>query len=84
MAKGALWARGRRRLEAAKGRGPPRDEGRHWPWLTKGVGHEKRVATGQREGVAVGARGPRSAESALGPRALGKFPWSKVPAQPGT
>ena len=37
------------------------------------------MATGQRERVAVGARGPRAAESALGPRALGKFPWSKVP-----
>ena len=76
MAKGAPWARGRRRLEAAKGRGrhgrqgPPRDEGRHWPWLTKGVGHEERVAIGQRKGVAVGARGPRAAKSALGPRAL--------------
>ena len=76
MAKGAPWARGRRRLEAAKGRGrhgrqgPPRDEGRHRPWLTKGVGHEEVVAMGQREGVAVGARGPRAAESALGPRAL--------------
>ena len=70
MAKGAPWARGRRRLEAAKGRGPPRDKGRHRPWLTKGVGHEERVAMGQREGVAVGARGPRAAESALRPRAL--------------
>ena len=37
------------------------------------------MAAGQREGVAVGARGPRAAESALGPRALGEFPWSKVP-----
>ena len=79
MAKGAPWARCRRRLEAGEGRGPPRDEGRHRPWSTKGVGHEERVVTGQREGVAVGARGPRAAESALGPRALGKFPWSKVP-----
>ena len=79
MAKGAPWARGRRRLEAAEGRGPPRDEGRHRPWLTKGVGHEERVAAGQREGVAVGARGPKAAESAVGPRALGEFPWSKVP-----
>ena len=76
MAKGASWARGRRRLEAAKGRGrhgrqgPPRDEDRHRPWLTKGVGHEEGVAMGQKEGVAVGARGPRAAESALGPRAL--------------
>ena len=50
--------------------GPPRNKGRHWPRLTKGVGHEERVAMGQREGVAVGARGPRAAESALGPRAL--------------
>ena len=76
MAKGALWARGRRRLEAAKGQGrhgrqgPPRDKGRHRPRLTKGVGHEERVAMGQREGVAVGTRGPRAAESALRPRAL--------------
>ena len=38
----------------------------------------QQVAAGQREGVAVGARGPRAAESALGPRALGEFPWSKV------
>ena len=74
MAKGAPWARGRRRLKAAEGRGPPRDEGRYRPWLTKGVGHEERVAAGQREGVAVGAREPRAAESALGPRALDKFP----------
>ena len=37
------------------------------------------MATGQKEGVTVGARGPRAAESALGPRALGKFPCSKVP-----
>ena len=37
------------------------------------------MAAGQREGVAAGARGPRAAESALGPRALGKFPWSRVP-----
>ena len=28
------------------------------------------MAMGQKEGVAVGARGPRAAESALGPRAL--------------
>ena len=28
------------------------------------------MAMGQRKGVAVGARGPRAAESALGPRAL--------------
>ena len=70
MAKGALWARGRRRLKAAKGRGPPRDKGHHRPRLTKGVGHEERVAMGQREGVAVGAKGPRAAKSALGPRAL--------------
>ena len=28
------------------------------------------MAMGQREGVAVGARGPRAAESPLGPRAL--------------
>ena len=79
MAKGAPWARGRRRSEAGEGRGPPRDEGRHWPWLTKGVGYKERVATGQREGVAAGARGPRAAESALRPRALGEFPWLKVP-----
>ena len=52
------------------GRGPPRDEGRHRPRWTKGVGHEERVAMGQREGVAVGARGLRAAKSALGPRAL--------------
>ena len=38
--------------------------------VTKGVGHEEGVAMGQRERVAVGARGPRAAESALGPRAL--------------
>ena len=37
------------------------------------------MAAGQREGVAVGARRPRAAESALGPRALGEFPSSKVP-----
>ena len=37
------------------------------------------MAAGQREGVAVGAKGPRAAESALEPRALSKFPWSKVP-----
>ena len=79
MAKGAPWARGRRRSEADEGRGPLRDEGRHWPWLTKGVDYEERVAAGQEEGVAAGARGPRAAESALGPRALGEFPWSKVP-----
>ena len=89
MAKGAPWARGRRKLEAAKGRGrhrrqgPPRNESRHWPWLTKGVGHEEKVAMGQREGVAVGARGPRAAESALGLRAFGKFLWLKVLSQPG-
>ena len=74
MAKGAPWARGRRRLEAAKGQGrhgrqgPPRDEGRHRPWLTKGVGHEEGVAMGQREGVAVGARGPRALVSSHGQR----------------
>ena len=62
----------------AEGQGPPRDEGHHRPWLTKGVGHEERVAAGQREGVAVGARGPRAAESALRPRALGEFLWLKV------
>ena len=79
MAKGAPWARGRRRLEAAKGRGrhgrqgPPRDEGHYRPRLTKGVGHEEGVAMGQREGVALGARGPRAAESGLGPRALVSF-----------
>ena len=66
-------------MEAGEGQGPPRDEGRYRPWLTKGVGHEERVAVGQREGVAVGARGLRAAESALGPRAFGEFPWSKVP-----
>ena len=38
------------------------------------------MAAGQKEGVAVGARGLRAAESALGPRALSEFPWSKVPA----
>ena len=27
----------------------------------------------------MGARGPRAAESALGPKAFGKFPWLKVP-----
>ena len=76
MAKGALWARGRRRLEAVKGQGrhkyqgPPRNEGRYRPWLTKGVSHEERVAMGQREGVAVGARGPRAAEGALRLKAL--------------
>ena len=70
MVKDTLWARGRRKLEAVKGRGPPKDKGRHWSWLIKGVGHEERVAMGQREGVAMGARGPRAAESALGPRAL--------------
>ena len=37
------------------------------------------MAAGQKEGVAVGARGPKAAESALGSRALGEFPWSKVP-----
>ena len=37
------------------------------------------MAAGQKERVAVGARGPRAAESALGPRAFGEFPWSKVP-----
>ena len=79
MAKGAPWAKGRRRSEAGEGRGPLRDEDRHWPWLTRDVSHEERVAAGQREGVAVGAKGPRAAESALRPRALGKFPWSKVP-----
>ena len=96
MAKGAPWARGRRKLEAAKGRGrhgrqgPPRDKGHHRPRLTKGVGHEERVAMGQREGVAVGARGPRASERAKGrrecPRAKGpgKFPWLKVPSRPGT
>ena len=84
------------RAEGATGRGrhgrqgPPRDEGRHRPRLTKGVGHEEGVAMGQREGVAVGARGPRASERAKGrrkcPRAkgLGKFPWLKVPSQPGT
>ena len=60
------------------GQKPPRDEGRHWPCSTRDVSHEERVAAGQREGVAVGARGPRIAKSALGPRALGEFPWSKV------
>ena len=76
MAKGALLARGHHRLEAAKGQGrhgrqkPPRDKGRHWPWLTKGVGHEERVAMGQRERMTVGAKGPRAAKSALRPRAL--------------
>ena len=33
---------------------------------------------GQREGVAVGARGPRAAKSAVGLRAHGKFLWLKV------
>ena len=70
MAKGTPWARGRCKLEAVKGRGPPRDEGRYWPWLTKGIGHEEKVATGQRGGVAVGARGLKAAESALRLRAL--------------
>ena len=76
MAKGAPWARGRRKLKAAKGRGrygrqgPPRDEGRYRPWLMKGVGHEEKVAMGQREGVAVSTKGPRAAESALRLRAL--------------
>ena len=74
MAKGALWARGRRRSEAGEGRGPPKDKGRHRPWLIKGISYEKKVATGQREGVTVGAKGPRTAKSALEPRALGKFP----------
>ena len=29
--------------------------------------------------MTVSARGLRAAESALGPRALGKFPWLRVP-----
>ena len=33
----------------------------------------------QKEGVAMGSGGPRAAKSALGPRALGEFSWSKVP-----
>ena len=37
------------------------------------------MATGQREGVAVGAKGLKAAKSALRPRAFGKFPWLKVP-----
>ena len=36
----------------------------------KGIGHEERVVMGQREGVAVGAKGPRAAKSALRLRAL--------------
>ena len=48
----------------------PRNEGRHWPGLTKGIGYEEGVAMGQRERVAVGAKGPRVAENALGPKAL--------------
>ena len=36
------------------------------------------MAAGQKKGVTVGARGPKAVESALGPRALGEFPWSKV------
>ena len=86
------WPRVPHGLEAAVSWRPPRAEGatapraavrqrRHRPWLTKGVGHEEGVAMGQREGVAVGARGPRAAERAKG---LGKFPWLKVPSQPGT
>ena len=95
------WPRVPHGPEAAVGWRPPRAEGatapraavrrrRHRPWLTKGVGLEEGVVMGQREGVAVGARGPRASERAKGrrecPRAkgLGKFPWSKVPSQPGT
>ena len=37
------------------------------------------MAEGQSAGVAVGGRGPRAAEGALGPRALCEFPWSKMP-----
>ena len=76
MAKGTPWAKGRRRLKAAKGQGrhgrqgPPRDEGRHRPRLIKGVGHEERMAISQRERVAMGAKGLRAAKNALGPRAL--------------
>ena len=90
MAKGAPWARGRRRLEAAKGQGrhrcqrPPRDEGRHWPRLTKGIDYEEKVVIGQREGVAVGVKGLRASERAKGRReclrvkGLSKFLWLKV------
>ena len=66
------------------GRGPPRDEGRHRPRLTKGVGHEEGVAMGQRRRSGRGcqrAKGRRECPRAKG---LGKFPWSKVPTQPGT
>ena len=37
------------------------------------------MAAGQKEGVAVSAREPRAAESALGLKALGGFPWLMVP-----
>ena len=37
------------------------------------------MAMGQRERVAVGARGLKAAENALGLKALGKFLWLKVP-----
>ena len=96
MAKGALWAKGRRRLEAAKGQGhhrrqgPPRDKGRYWPRLTKGVGHEEKVAMGQREGMAIGAKGLKASESTKGyqeclrAKGPGKFLWLKVPSRPGT
>ena len=93
MTKGTPWAKGRRRLETAKGRGchgrqrPPRDEDRHRLWLTKGINHEEGVAMGQREkvvmgqreGVAVGAKGLKTAEKYLKAKGLGKFPWLKVP-----
>ena len=95
------WPRVPHGPEAAVNWRPPRAKGatapraavrrrRHRPWLTKGVGLEEGVAIGQRERVAVGARGPRASERAKGhrecPRAKGpgKFPWSKVPSQPGT
>ena len=74
MAKDTSWAKGRRRLKAAKGRGrhgrqrPPRNKGRHRPWLTKGISHEKKVATGQREGMAVGTKRPRALVSSHGQR----------------
>ena len=79
MAKGAPWARGRCKLKAAKGQGrlgrqgPPRNKGRYWPWLIKGVGHEEKVAISQREGVAMGAKGLRAAENALRLKAFNKF-----------
>ena len=75
---------GRQGPRAPRRQGPPRDKGRHRPWLTKGVGHEERVAMGQRGRSGRGcrrAKGRRECPRAKGP---GKFPWSKVPTQPGT